>query len=72
MTKNQHTTDLHRLQAVRARLEAVLSDPQTPARDLAAVSREYRQTLTAIAALAPSTGTSAVDEIAARRKKRGA
>ncbi len=64
--------DLGRLEALRARLEAVLSDSGTSPRDLAAVSREYRMTLAAIADLAPAAGSSPLDEIAARRQKRGA
>ena len=51
---------------------AVLNDPKTAPRDLAAVSREYRLTVAALAALAPAPGTSKLDEIAARRRKRGA
>lgn len=64
--------DRSRLEALRARLEAVLTDPETTPRDLASVSREYRQTITALAAITPVTGTSKLDEIAARRRKRGA
>jgi len=66
------TTDLDRLTALRARLEAVLADPTTSARDLASVSREYRQTLVQLGELAPADESSALDEIAARRAKRGA
>ena len=66
------TTDLDRLTALRGRLEAVLADPTTSARDLASVSREYRQTLVQLGELAPSEATSPADEIAARRAKRGA
>ena len=72
MSKGDPITDRARLEAVRARLETVLDDPETAARDLAAVSREYRQTLTALAQLAPLSGTSKLDEIAERRRKRGA
>lgn len=61
-----------RLEALRARLEGVLNDPATTPRDLAAVSREYRMTLAKLAELAPAAAGSALDEIAARRKKRGA
>lgn len=60
------------LEALRGRLEAVLDDPATSPRDLAAVSREYRMTLARLAELAPVAAGSALDEIAARRKKRGA
>ncbi len=66
------TTDLARLTALRDRLEAVLADPATPVRDLAAVSREYRQTLVQLGVIAPSDEVSPADEIAARRVKRGA
>ena len=63
-------SDRDRLEALRSRLEAVLSDPETPARDLASCSREYRQVLDALAKWAPAGNTSRVDEIAARRRKR--
>jgi hypothetical protein len=65
-------TDRERLEALRSRLEAVLDDPETSARDLAAVSREYRQVIDALAVLAPADSTSRLDEIAARRRRRGA
>lgn len=66
-------TDQERLEALRRRLEAVLHDPETSARDLAAVSREYRQTLAQLAEVSPSAAGSALDEIAARRVlRRGA
>lgn len=65
-------TDRSRLEALRARLEGVLHDPETPPRDLASVAREYRQLISALAALAPADGKSQLDEIAARRRKRGA
>ena len=66
------TTDLDRLTVLRGRLEAVLADPTTSPRDLASVSREYRQTLVQLGELAPADESSALDEIAARRAKRGA
>lgn len=72
MSRDGTGSDRTRLEALRARLEAVLHDPETPARDLAAVSREYRQTLAALVDLSPVAGASKLDEIAARRKKRGA
>jgi len=72
MTKGTPPTDRMRLETLRSRLEAVLSDPETPARDLASCSREYRQVIDAIAQLAPADATSVLDEIAARRRKRGA
>jgi hypothetical protein len=61
-----------RLEALRARLETVLNDPATSPRDLAAVSREYRMTIAKLAELAPAEAGSPLDEIAQRRKKRGA
>lgn len=64
--------DHERLTALRARLEGVIADPDTSPRDLAGVAREYRQVLAALAEAAPSSGTSKLDEIAARRKQRGA
>lgn len=65
-------SDLPRLEVLRGRLEAVLADPDTSPRDLASVSREYRQTLSAIAELTPAAEGSPLDEITARRRKRGA
>lgn len=65
-------SDRDRLEALRSRLEGVLDDPETSARDLAAVSREYRQVIDALAVLAPADASSRLDEIAARRRKRGA
>ncbi len=62
--------DVERLTALRARLEAVLADPDTSARDLASVSREYRQTLVQLAEIAPAAAGSVLDEIAARRVQR--
>jgi len=64
--------DRARLEALRDRLEAVIADPETSPRDLASLGREYRQTITALAAVTPAAGTSKLDEIAARRRKRGA
>lgn len=61
-----------RLEALRDRLQGVLDSPDTTARDLATVGREYRMTLAKLAELAPAASGSALDEIAARRKKRGA
>jgi hypothetical protein len=66
------STEKDRLEALRARLEGVLNDPATSARDLAAVSREYRMTVAKLAELAPAAPGSRLDEIARRRKKRGA
>ena len=72
MIQAEPRSDRARLEALRDRLEGVLNDPKTAPRDLAAVSREYRLTVAALAALAPAPGTSKLDEIAARRRKRGA
>jgi hypothetical protein len=72
MTKRRTLTDHDRLEALRDLLAAVLADPAIAPRDLATVSREYRLTLEKLRDLKPSTGTSALDEIAARRSKRGA
>ncbi len=72
MTNAEQPSDRARLEALRDLLEAVLKDPETAPRDLATVSREYRQTVAALAASAPAPGTSKLDEIAARRRKRGA
>lgn len=65
-------TDRDRLEALRARLEAVLHDPETTPRDLATVAREFRLLLATLAETAPRSGTSPLDEIAARRRERGA
>jgi hypothetical protein len=64
--------DRARLEALRGLLEAILNDPETPPRDMATVSREYRQCLTALGQLVPAAGDTKLDEIAARRRKRGA
>ena len=72
MTQDPPVSDLARLEALRARLEAVVNDPSTLPRDLASVSREYRIVVEKIAALAPPDARSPLDEIAARRQKRGA
>ena len=64
------SSDRDRLTTLRDRLEAVVTDPETPVRELAAVSREYRMTLDALARLAPPSKGSKLDEIAARRKAR--
>jgi len=70
--ENDLDTDRARLEALRDQLEQVIGNPETSARDLAAVSREYRQTIAALAAMTPPTATSALDEIAERRRQRGA
>ena len=65
-------TDQERLTALRGRIEGVLNDPETSPRDLAAVSREYRQLIAQLASSALPASGSALDEIAARRTRRGA
>ena len=70
--KGRDTGQRDQLVAIQARLSGVLADPETPARDLASVARELRQTAAALAALAPPSAGSALDEIAARRRSRGA
>lgn len=72
MTHDPPRTDLARLEALRARLEAVVSDPATTPRDLASVSREYRILVEKISAMTPAAKASPLDEIATRRAKRGA
>lgn len=72
MSQADDHSDRARLEALRDLLEAALTDAETSARDLATVSREYRLTVAALAALAPAHGSSKLDEIAARRRKRGA
>ena len=65
-------TDQERLTALRSRIEGVLNNPECSPRDLAALSREYRQLLAQLASSALPASGSALDEIAARRVKRGA
>ena len=72
MTQGSNRINIQSVGADRARLEAVIADPETSPRDLASLGREYRQTITALAAVTPAAGTSKLDEIAARRRKRGA
>lgn len=69
--KPPEKTDLARLESARDRLEQVVNDPATSPRDLATVSREYRLLVEKIATMAPTAQRSALDEIAARRQKRG-
>lgn len=66
------TDEKARLEGLRDRLQAVVDNPETSPRDLAAVSREYRMTLAKLDDLAPAAAGSPLDEIAARREKRGA
>ncbi len=63
------TTDRERLEALRERLEGVISDPATSPRDLATVAREYRILVHKLSELRPAE-RSALDEIAARRAQR--
>lgn len=71
MTQHLPPDDVARLEALRGRLEAVLSDPETTPRDLATVAREYRILVTKLAETAPAAGKSSpLDEIAAARRKR--
>lgn len=74
MTQPLPPDDIARLEALRARLEAVLNAPETTPRDLATVAREYRILVTKLAETAPVAGKSSpLDEIAAaRRNRRGA
>jgi hypothetical protein len=71
-TKAIPMTDQERLTALRSRLEGVLKDPGTSPRDLAALSREYRQLVAQLADIAAPASGSALDEISARRVRRGA
>lgn len=66
------TTDRRRLEALRDRLEAVLADPSTTPRDLATVAREYRILVGKLAESAPAASGTPLDEIAQRRRARGA
>lgn len=72
MPQAENRSDRARLEALRDLLEGVLNDPETSPRDLATVSREYRLTVATLAASRPAAGSSKLDEIAARRRKRGA
>lgn len=65
-------SDIDRLTALRDRLQEVLDDKGTSPRDLASVSREFRLLLETIDKARPSSGTTKLDEIAAKRKKREA
>lgn len=71
-SRTEAPTDQERLTALRSRLEGALNDPTTTPRDLAALSREYRQLLAQLASSALPVAGSALDEIAARRVRRGA
>ncbi len=72
MTKDTSPDDRSRLEALRGLLEAILNNPETPPRDVASVSREYRQCLTALGQLAPAAAGTPLDELRARRRDRGA
>ena len=71
LPKDTSLDDRTRLVALRGLLEAILNDPETPPRDMASVSREYRQCLTALGQLAPAAAGTPLDELRARRRKRG-
>ncbi|MGV0993422.1 MAG: hypothetical protein ACOYB7_14340 [Mycobacterium sp.] len=60
------------MEALRDRLQGILDNPETSARDLATVSREYRLTLAALAELAPPAAGTKLDELRVRREQRGA
>lgn len=70
--KLKPATDRARLEALRDRLEAIVSDPKTSPRDVIAASREYRITVAALGQSAPAAAGSKLDEIAARRRRRAA
>jgi hypothetical protein len=72
--KRYPDTDRGRLEQLRDRLQAIVNNPETSPRDVVAASREYRIIVAALAhAAAPAAGSSSkVDEIAARRRMRGA
>ena len=65
-------SDRARLEAHRARLERLLDAPETPAREVAALGREYRATLAALSALAEPSMGGTVTALASRRSKKGA
>lgn len=72
--KRRPQTDRQRLEALRDRLEKVISDPATTPRDAVGASRELRQILVTLAAM-PSAAAgpkSPIDQIAERRRRRGA
>ena len=71
LPKDTSLDDRSRLEALRALLEGILNNSETPPRDVAAVSREYRQCLTALGQLAPAAAGTPLDELRARRRKRG-
>lgn len=65
--------DRARLEVHRARLERALDAPDTSPRDLAALGREYRQTITQLGAVAAvAEDGSLVDELRSRRNRKGA
>lgn len=70
MSRANKKTDRARLEALRDRLEAIVSSPKTPARDVIAASREYRIVVAALGQTVPPAGGSKLDEIAARRRRR--
>lgn len=70
--KDASKDDRSRLEALRAVLEGILDNPETSPRDIATVSREYRQCITALSALAPAAAGTKLDELRVRREQRGA
>ena len=72
--RRRPTTDRGRLEQLRDRLQEIVNNPETSARDVVSASREYRIVVAALAQTAAPTARSAskVDEIAARRRLRGA
>lgn len=69
---NEAATRRERLEALRGALEQALSS-DVPVRDFAALSREYRACLADIASLPDEMKAGdPIDEIAARRRSRGA
>jgi hypothetical protein len=67
MPKSECADRLSRLTATRDKLAAALAgDPS--ARDLPAISREYRMVIREIASLDVKDGPDVVDQLAARRK----
>lgn len=72
--RRRPTTDRDRLEQLRNRLQDIVNNPETSPRDVVSASREYRIVVAALAQTAAPTAkaSSKVDEIAARRRMRGA
>lgn len=60
------------MEALRDRLAGIIDNPETSPRDVVSASREYRIVVAALGQTAPAMGTSKVDEIAERRRRRAA